>query len=242
MVVLERFMPHARQHFSLANRPKHIAVVIEGDEEWARDSRRGLDMACERRFGVLMEVAQAGFRLNVPILTFDVLPHAMRNSAYFSHVVDGTVGFFERLVADFVHTNQVKVSVLGKWYDLPGRVVEPIRRALEVTRDYDRFFLNLCINYSGQEEIVDACKMIARQVVASRLDPNAVTSEMVKENLYSSYFMPPELIIKSGRRKSTNGLLLWDSSNAIVYFTDKPWPEFTKLDLMKAVDFYGKYR
>ena len=72
-------------------------------------------------------------------------------------------------VNEKIHSNKVKVSALGKWYDLPSRGVEGIKEIIEETKDYDNFFLNFCVNYNGQEEIVDACRLIGRQIKAERL-------------------------------------------------------------------------
>ena len=86
------------------------------------------------------------------------------------------------------------------------------KQVIESTKDYDFFFTNFCINYSGHDEIVDACRLIARQVKAGKIDPNSISRETIKENLYSSYFIPPDLIIKNGKA-TISGLLLWDSVN-----------------------------
>ena len=112
---------------------------------------------------------------------------------------------------------------------------------LEETKDYDSFFLNLCINYDGQEEIVDSCKLIGRQIAAGKLAPESITKEVIKENCYSSYFIPPDLIIKTGLKTKIAGVLLWDSLNATIFFVKKNWPELKQSDLQKALkDFHSQ--
>ena len=129
---------------------------------------------------------------------------------------------------------------MGKWYDIPGRAVDSIKSAIEETKDYDEFFLNFCVNYDGQEEIVDACKLVCRQVKAGKLEVESITKELIKENLYSSYYLPPDLIIKSGKKRSTCGFLLWDSAYSEIYFMDKYFPECKITDFLKAIDMYRK--
>ncbi|MBW2993613.1 undecaprenyl diphosphate synthase family protein, partial [Candidatus Woesearchaeota archaeon] len=140
----------------------------------------------------------------------------------------------------FIHKNKIKISALGKWYDIPSRALDSIKETIAETKDYDTFFLNFCINYDGQAEIVDACKMIARQINANKLDVDSITKETIKDNIYASYFLPPDLLIKTGKKKTTSGILLWDSPNTEIFFTKKNWPDFSKSNLMSAVREFQK--
>ena len=74
--------------------------------------------------------------------------------------------------------------------------------------------------------------------MAEKLDPEAIVAEMVKEDIYTSYFIAPELVIINGN-KTLNGFLLWDISDSMIYFTGKHWPEFDVRDFKKAVDLFG---
>jgi len=158
----------------------------------------------------------------------------------FLAITDSLADFFNGLCNnDLIHKNQIKISVLGKWYDLPGKFVDSIKNIIEKTKEYDSYFVNFCINYDGQEEIVDAVRLIARRLKADKLDPSMINKELIKENIYSSYFVPPDLIIINGSKR-TSDLLLWDSPNAKVYFTNNLWPDFDKVDLKDAIREYQK--
>ena len=86
---------------------------------------------------------------------------------------------------------------------------------------------------------MDSIKLIARQVKADKIDADMINKELIKENTYSSYFVPPDLIVINGS-KTTSDLLLWDSPNAKVYFTNKLWPDFDRTELMDAIRDYQK--
>ena len=90
------------------------------------------------------------------------------------------------------------------------------------------------MNYDGHDEIVDACRIIARQIKSEKIDPESINKQLIKENLYSSYFISPDLIIENN--KEFSGLLLWDSKKSMIVFTDKQWPEFTKTDFFRAIE------
>lgn len=219
---------------------KHLVITTHGIKLWAEKEKKTIEEAYKKSFELLDEIMDLQITQNIPILTVYLMPEGLARKDYFHVFLNELIGFFEKLLSSEQLSNKkIKVSILGKWYDLPGRAVEPIKEIIEETRDYDAFFLNFCINYNGQEEIVDACKLIARQVKAEKLDVDAINKELIKDNVYSSYFLPPDLIIKNGERQ-TSGILLWDSPYTRIYFTDKLWPAFTKHDFLNAVKEYQK--
>ena len=222
--------------------PKHIAITMDGIEAWALKNKVSLEEANRRSFLILRSTIKSQVKLNIPLLTFYMLSEGADNeSESYDIFLNSINSFFDEIYkSELVSENKIKISVLGKWYHLPGRIVETIKKVIDETKDYDSYFLNFCINYDGQEEIVDALKLIARQIKAGKLDPELIGKDMVKENLYSSYFLPPDLIIKNGSRKETSGILLWDSVNSKVYFTNKNWPDFDRTELMDAIKDYQK--
>ena len=120
-----------------------------------------------------------------------------------------------------IHSEKIKVNFFGKWYDLAWRVVGEIKNLIDETKDYDGFFLNLCIAYDGQEEIVDACRLLAKQAKIEKISPDNISKTDIKDNIYTSAFMPPQKIFILGGRKSIGGFLLWDSEKADIIFLDK---------------------
>jgi len=218
--------------------PSHVAFSIAGNIAWAKRKKADVSSAYDKCFEVTNRVMRMQVKKNIPIFTIYLLTEDMRKSEHFSLFLDKLVLFFEGLKDDkFIHKNRVRVSVLGKWYDLPGRVVEPIKDAIDSTRDYDLYFLNLCVNYDGQEEIADACRLIARKVRAGRIDIDQITKSEIKENIYASYFLPPDVVVCTYKRYFT-GLLLWDSVRSTIYFTPVLWPEFTESELDKAIEYW----
>jgi len=221
-------------------RPNHVAITTEGKTIWAKKHMVAIAEVYKQSFLIIKSSINLQIHHSIPITTFYLLSSNMSDLEQFSVLIDSFVDFFTELKSsELIHANRIKVSVLGKWYDLPGRVVDPIKDVVESTLSYENYFVNFCINYHGQEEIVDACKLIARQIKSERLDPDAITSDMIRENLYSSSFLPPDLIIKNGFKKGKGDLLLWDSMHAFSYYTNKLWPDFEKKDFLEALDSYA---
>ncbi len=214
----------------------HVALSIDGTLVYATKKNIGVLEAYRDGYRNIKTCIRTCIQEDIPILTFNILPDSMKESNHYSEIMDALAEIFDKLGAwDLVYQNQVKISVFGKWYDLPERVVEPIKKTVSNTKDYDRFFVNFCVNYNGQEEIVDACKILIRQAMAGKINLDQVNSEMIKDNLYSSYFMPPDIIIKTGKVQKLKGFLLWDSVESKVVFVNKYWPEFTRQDLLKSM-------
>ncbi|MFC2016578.1 polyprenyl diphosphate synthase [Chloroflexota bacterium] len=222
--------------------PRHVGITTDGTEKWALKNNMSYEDAYKRSFLILKSTIKLQVSLKIPILSFYILDRSVdRESQNYPHLLDAIVNMFDEMAnSKIINQNKIKISVFGKWYNLPGRVVDSIKNAIAETRDYDGFFINLCINYDGQEEIVDAIKLLGMQIKSGRMDPELIDKNSIKENLYSSYFLPPDLIIKNGARKETSGFLLWDSVKTKLYFTNKLWPDFDRTEFMDAIKDYQK--
>ena len=218
--------------------PKHIAISLHKDvATWAETNKKELSEIYESRADIINGLVRAQVELNIPILTIYVLS-TKQDFENIDVVMDALIKFFDELAQDSeIIKNQVKVSVIGKWYNLPNRLVESIKAVIDETKDFDKFFLNLCVHYHGKEEIMDAARLLSKRVMSERLDPNSITEENVKEDLYTSYFLAPDLMIINGDKK-IDGFLLWDSADAQIYFTGKHWPDFDVRDLNKAIELF----
>lgn len=218
--------------------PKHIAISLHKDiSTWAETNKKELKAVYDSRADIINSMIRAQVELNIPILTIFLLS-SKQDISKIDIIIDTLKEFFDELAKDEeIIKNQVKVSVLGKWYNLPSRLVDAIKGVIDETKEFDKFFLNFCIHYDGQEEIVDAVKLITKRVLAEKLDPGSIDFEAIKEDLYTSYFLAPDLMIINGDKR-LDRFLLWDSANSVIYFTGKHWPDFDVRDLKKAIELY----
>ena len=217
---------------------KHIAISLDNISDWSRKNNIPFDSGCEKYFRNLGSLLGLQLKSNMPMITVHLFfDNAEKYPEEYILFCDFMADFFSQLLENpQVSEQQMKVTILGKWYNLPGRLVESLKNVIEATKDYSNYFVNFCINYDGQEEILDACKLIAKQVELGKINAEMVTRENIKENLYSSYFLPPDIFLIYGEKKIP-GLLLWDSVNSRIEFAEKSWMEFEEGDLVK---FIGK--
>ncbi|MBI2549030.1 di-trans,poly-cis-decaprenylcistransferase [Candidatus Woesearchaeota archaeon] len=212
-------------------RPLHVAVTIRGNLAWAKKKNNDLATAFTKSFQLLHEWIDEQVQQQVPMMTYLLLSEEMHNAAVFPVFLEHLSVFLTMLQGDeSIDRNHIRITFLGKWYDLPGRVVDTMKALGEKTKDYDHYFLNFCMNYDGQQEIVDAFKLLARKIKENKLEPESITPALVKENLYTSFFIPPDLQLITGTTRTLSGLLLWDSMSSRIVFSDKPWPEMTRQD------------
>lgn len=209
----------------------HIAFICKDSAAWALKKKKKLYEGYRASFKKINDIIGIQIKKNIPISTVLISPKNLEQPNEYSVLVDELVVFMDELGKNkIIHENKIKISILGKWYEMPPRLIESIKRLIDQTKEYDEYFLNLCINYDGQEEIVDAAKMVARRVKLGKIDPENITKDAIKDDLYSSYFMPPDIIFVSGKKHSTYGFLLWDSVDSEIVFLDKAFCEVsTKL-------------
>jgi len=122
--------------------PKHIAITTDGIEKWALKNNISYEDAYNRNFLMIKSTIKLQVKLKVPILSFYILDKNIdRDSDYYQYLLDAIVEMFNDLAkSEFINENKIKISVLGKWYHLPGRVVDSIKKAIQETKDYDSFF------------------------------------------------------------------------------------------------------
>ncbi len=212
--------------------PKHVAISLDDISDWCRKNNVDINEGYAKYFDLLNKLLEAQVKAKIPICTIYLLPENVEKSSD-NYIIfsDCTANFFNGLCDNaIIKEHKIKISIFGKWYNLPGKVVESLKNVIENTKEYDSFFLNFCINYDGQEEIVDACKLLAKQVELGKIDPEMITKETIKENIYSSYFLAPDLILIYGEKK-LSGLLLWDSINSRIVFANKSFMEFEEEDI-----------
>ncbi|MFW5746725.1 MAG: undecaprenyl diphosphate synthase family protein [Nanoarchaeota archaeon] len=180
----------------------------------------------------IRKLIQAQIDNALPVLTIYLLPLHTKTEQKQRLYPDFT-SLFAKLAHDpLILNNQIKVSALGKWYDLPDELVESVKSAVISTKDFDGMFLNLCINYDGQDDITESAKMITRKVLTGKLKVDDITSDTVKENIYSSFFMPPGRMLILGGRKTHDGFLLWDTSKTEVCYINQSWCDWDPSTLL----------
>ena len=125
---------------------------------------------------------------------------------------------------------------------MPESIKDVLKRLDDATRNYDNHFLNIAIAYGGQNELVDAVKKIGIKIKNGEIDAENINKEVIESNLYTSHLpqSSPDMILRTSGEKRMSGFLLWQSAYSELVFLDIFWPEFRKIDLMRAIRTFQK--
>jgi tritrans,polycis-undecaprenyl-diphosphate synthase [geranylgeranyl-diphosphate specific] len=134
----------------------------------------------------------------------------------------------------------MKIKAIGNVMLLPRSLQEVLTKLEEVTSDYNSMFLNIAIAYGGQKEVVDAVKKIVSMVKSGKINESSIDEKLIESCLYTSHLpqAEPDLILRTSGEKRLSGFLIWQSAYSELVFMDVFWPEFRKIDLMRAIRTY----
>ncbi|MFH1649907.1 MAG: undecaprenyl diphosphate synthase family protein [Candidatus Woesearchaeota archaeon] len=212
--------------------PVHVALNTGRIRAWAKEKEKPLEEALKRHIELLETCLDWQEKRDVPVLSIRITPNIPEEQ---NALAKWLIGLSSN--PDFL-SRGVRVFVIGDWYGLEPNLVDAVKSIMDATKDFDKRFLNILLQYDGQEEMVMAIELIVRKILAEKMKIDEVNKETIKESIYSSNFVPPELVIETSRKYS--GMLLWDAKNALIFFTEKFWLDFDKGDLDEALDFYAK--
>ena len=218
-------------------RPRHVAIIADGNRRWARE--RGLPVLAGHVQGIEAIRPIVRRARDSGVETLSVYTFSTENWARPDEEVSGLFGLIDgavRQYTDELVKEGVRVRVIGRLHQAPSDVQRSIRAAEDRTREGADLTLNICFNYSGRAEIVDA----ARALVAARADPNAIDEAHFAEHLYTAGEPDVDLLIRTGGDKRTSNFLLWQAAYAELVFSSKYWPDYGVDDFDAALAEYER--
>ena len=225
--------------------PNHIAIILDGNRRWAK---RNLTIQKTGHFkgaDAVENLLDWCEEFDVKIITLYVLSaeNLDRKNEELDYLYELIHKRLEKLYNDpRIHRNEMRVKAIGTIELLPESIKDVLRRLDEITKNYDNHFLNIAIAYGGQNELVDAVKKIGMKIKSGELDADKINKEIIESNLYTSHLpqSSPDMILRTSGEKRMSGFLLWQSAYSELVFLDIFWPEFRKIDLMRAIRTFQK--
>jgi undecaprenyl diphosphate synthase len=219
--------------------PKHVAIIMDGNGRWAK--QHGEDRIFGHHEGVnsVREIVEACGEIGVKYLTLYAF-----STENWNRPKEEVDALMELLVSTIsmetpnLHKKGVKLAVIGDVESLPASCQKELQESLEITANNDKVTLILALSYSSKWEITDAVKKIATQIEKGELKSSEITTALIEENLNTSKYPDPELMIRTSGENRISNFLLWQLAYAEFYFTDVLWPDFRKEDFFKAILSY----
>ncbi|MFX1402086.1 MAG: polyprenyl diphosphate synthase [Promethearchaeota archaeon] len=222
--------------------PKHIGLILDGNRRWARannlDPNLGHLEGYKNLRDRLFDFFDAGIRY-VTVYALSLENAKRRSPEELKNIYKIIVAAVDSVKKEsIIRDEKIKINIIGRLHLLPEDVKRKLKELTDYTQNFDKAFLNVCIMYDGQEEIVDAI----RKIVKNGVIPEKIDLNLVKNYLYTKGFPELDYIIRTGMEDGArlSGFLLWDASYAEFKFRDDYWPDYTKEmvieDLKEYVD------
>lgn len=157
--------------------------------------------------------------------------------------VENLIQLVEQAVDELTHDERimargVKVRVIGRREVLPEALLDKIRKLEEATAMNGRFHLFLAVGYSGRGEIIDAIKAVTQEALEHKIDIDDITEATFSKYLYTAGMYDPDMILRTGGETRLSDFLPWQAIYSEFVFIDVPWPEFRKIDFLRAIRTY----
>lgn len=227
--------------------PRHVAIIPDGNRRWAKARSLTVFAGHQRGVQIFEEVAAHAADRGVQHLSLWGLSldnFTKRSPREVAELMRIFRREFRRLAdSPAIHERQTRIAAFGRWRE---RFPWPVRRAIEeaqaATRHYRQHFLNFFLAYNGTDEMLCAIRGL---VAAARGSPPGkrfiISGPRLKEHLFTSELPPVDLLIRTaGEPHLSAGFMMWDMTDAQLYFTDKRWPEFTPTEFDAALHEYGR--
>lgn len=237
-------MPAPTSHLSpeaLANLPRHIAVIMDGNGRWAK--QRGLPRVEGHRRGAesVRTIVRAAGEIGVRYLT--LYAFSVENWNRPKDEVDTLMKYLARYLKNEIgelERNNVRLEAIGQIWRLPEFVQEQLRLTKAALAKNKGLTLILCLSYGGRTEIVDAVRAISTKVKDGQLDAAEITEQTVADHLYTRLWPDPDLLIRTSGELRISNFLLWQNSYAEFVVTDTLWPEFRRPQFHAALEEYTR--
>ena len=215
--------------------PRHIAIILDGNGRWAR--RRGLPRTAGHAAGSENFRKIATYCKDIGVEYLTVYAFSTENWKRPEDEVRTIMRLLRRYLNEAIDTmerDKIRMKIFGNVAGLPLELQELVRKTDEISKRYQGFQANICLNYGGRDEIVHAAKRYAEDYAAGRTQ-GELSEEQFGGYLYSAGIPDPDLLIRPGGEQRISNFLLWQCAYAEFYFSDVLWPDFGTDELDKAI-------
>ena len=223
--------------------PRHVAVLADGNRRWARLNAPGQPFVVGYQAGAdkLKQFVSWCDEVGLGVVTLWVL--STENLERNEGDIGTLLGVIERLFVELAATRRWRLQLVGDPTLLPPAMLDALRAAEAATASVPGLQVNVAIAYGGRHELRDAVrKLLAKEQATGRsLEELAETLEIddIADNLYTAGQPDPDLIIRTSGEQRLSGFLMWQSAHSEFYFCEALWPDFRRVDFLRALRSYG---
>lgn len=221
--------------------PAHIAIILDGNGRWAKAKGMPRNYGHAQGSKNVERICEEAYRMGVKYLT--VYAFSTENWNRPKDEVDALM----KLLRNYMKTclkiaakNDMKVRVIGDKTGLDEDIRNRIAELEEATKDNGGLNFQIALNYGSRDEIVRAVRKVSEDVKEGKVKPEDIDEKMFETYLDTHGIPDPDLMIRTSGELRLSNYLLWQLAYTEFYFTDIPWPDFTKEELSKAIEQYNR--
>ena len=220
--------------------PRHVAIILDGNGRWAK--KRMLPRNAGHAAGSknVEKICEAAWNMGIEYVT--MYAFSTENWSRPQEEVDALMKLLHSYLKDCIKTskkNNMQVRVIGDISRLEPELQDKIRELEEVSAQNTGLHFQVALNYGGRDEIRRAVQKMVQDAEDGNLKASEVTEDKIADYLDTKDIPDPDLMIRTSGEQRLSNYLLWQLAYSEFYFTDVPWPAFTKEELIKAIEEYN---
>jgi len=221
--------------------PQHVAIIMDGNGRWAK--RHNLRRIAGHLEGTktIRKIVRFCGEMRIKILT--LFAFSTENWNRPKREVQALMNLlykFLRQETNNLKKNNIKLLVSGQIERLPTRVQVELSKAIDATKENSGLILNLALSYGSRQEIVRACREIAKEVSKREKNIEDIDEESFNNYLYTAGLPDPDLLVRTSGEFRISNFFLWQIAYSEIYVTPVLWPDFSRRDLLLALIDYQR--
>ena len=222
------------------NIPQHVAIILDGNGRWAKAKGMPRNYGHAQGSKNVEKICEEAWRMGIKYLT--VYAFSTENWNRPKEEVNALMKLLRNYMKTCLKTaakNDMKVRVIGDITKLDEDIQKRILELEEATKNNGGLNFQIAINYGSRDEITRAVRTLAEDVKEGKLMPEEVNEACIERYLDTHDIPDPDLLIRTSGEQRLSNYLLWQLAYTEFYFTDVPWPDFSKQELEKAIEQYN---
>jgi len=221
--------------------PRHVGVILDGNRRWARSIGESTARGHQAGADKIADVLEWSDDIGVEVVTLWML--STDNLERAPEELAPLLAIIESAVRDLAATRRWRLQPMGALELLPEHTATALRAAEDATRDVVGLHVNVAVGYGGRREIADAVRSFLREHAEAGTDLDELAEqfdmEHIAERLYTKGQPDPDLVIRTSGEQRLGGFLLWQSAHSEFYFCEAYWPDFRRVDFLRACRAYA---
>lgn len=221
--------------------PEHVAIILDGNGRWAASKGMPRNYGHVQGAKAVEVICEEAYRMGIKCLT--VYAFSTENWNRPQDEVDALMKLLRNYLKTCLKTaekNRMCVRILGEKSRLDADIRNRMEELEEATKNNDGLRFQIAINYGGRDEIIRAVQQVAEDVKAGKVSPQDIDESYLNGYLDTAGLPDPDLLIRTCGEQRISNFLLWQLAYTEFYVTSVSWPDFTKEELIKAVEAYNR--